>query len=77
MNFKWTPSAIKLLDKIKKDRINDFENKTIKLYSFFQTKKRIFKVIPIPYQTPAFQLYIDGKFYGSYFLKNNEWEFLK
>jgi hypothetical protein len=77
MNFKWTVQSKQIFEELKKEVILNFENKepTKKIRKF--TKKKEFLIIPIPYQSPAFQLFIDGKFYGSFFYKNNEWVFLK
>jgi hypothetical protein len=72
-NFKWTESSLRLLKIIKTKIIENFNNKNPVKISMKTTKKKEFLAVPIPYKSPAFQLYINNKFYTSYFLKDDKW----
>jgi hypothetical protein len=75
MEFKWTNSSLRILKEIKEEIIKNFKNKNIERKEIKITKKKRFLAIPIPYNNPAFQLFIGNKFYKSYFFKNNSyWE---
>jgi hypothetical protein len=73
MNYNWTNQSLKILEQIKKEIIINFKNKEPNKKNRYVTKKKVFVAVPLPYNNPAFQLYINDKFYRSYFFKNNEW----
>ena len=75
--FKWTESSNRLLTIIKKKVIKNFEDRNPQKFKINITKKKNFLVVPIPYNYPAFQLFINDKFYTSYFLKDKKWIILK
>ena len=73
MKFVWTNSSLKVLNIIKNKIIMNYEDKNIIKLNIKITKKKNFLAIPIPNLSPAFMLYINNKFYKSYFFKNKEW----
>lgn len=73
MKFKWTYNSLKVLSEIKKKVIKNFENKTPENFKINLTKKKWFMIKIIPYDNPAFMLYVNDKFLKNYFYKNNEW----
>ena len=73
MKFEWTNSSSKVLDIIKYRITKNYEDKNIEKINIKITKKKHFLAIPIPSTSPAFTLYINDKFYKSYFYKDNSW----
>jgi hypothetical protein len=74
MGIYWTKSSLAVLEEIKEIIINDFKNKNPQKINIKITKKKTLIAVPIPFNKPAFQLFIQDKFYKSYFLKDNKWE---
>lgn len=73
MTFEWTNHSKKILRDIKERVIKQHEQRDRSRFSIKFTKKRTFYVIPIPWSTPAFQLWIDNSFYKSYFYNKGSW----
>lgn len=75
MKFIWTTSSKQALEDIKKQIIeNHNENKREKIRIKF-TKKKWFVAVPIVvFGYPAFDLYINEKYYKNYLFKKNEWK---
>ena len=74
MKFRWTNSSMKVLDRVKNIVILNYEKKEPKKFTIKITKKKEFFVSPIPFNNPAFQLYIQNTFYASYFYIDGIWK---
>lgn len=74
MKLMLTTSARNALKEIKEKMLNQYENKDINRFKIKFTKKKEFLAVPFPFDFPAFQLYLNGKFQNTYFLKNNKWK---
>jgi len=77
MKFNITKRVEELLEEIKAIVIDNFELKQPQKFEIVYTKKKMFLVVPIPFNKPAFQLFVNDKFYKSYFLKEEGWVELK
>jgi len=73
MKFNETERVKELLDEIKEIVIENFNLKNPNKFTIPYTKKKTLLVIPIPFNSPAFQLFVNNKFYKSYFMQNNKW----
>jgi hypothetical protein len=62
-----------LIAEIKEIVLYDFNEKNPIRFSIIYTRKKTFAIVPVPSNKPSFQLYVNGRFYKSYFFKNNEW----
>jgi len=73
-----TNSFDRILDDIKKKAEENYKQKNPEKFSVKITKKKEVQVVPFPYTGPAFQLFINNKFYKSYLKnKNGSWIMLK
>ena len=69
-----TTSSRHAIKKIKTQMILQYENKDVKNFKLKFTKKKTFIAVPIPYTGPAFQLWINGRNYKTYFYKDEQWQ---
>jgi len=73
MTFKLTNNSNRVLEELKEIFIENFNHKIFEKIKIKITKKTHFLAIPIPSTNPAFTLYVNGKFFKSYFYKNEKW----
>ena len=73
MKFEFTNHSRRILNDIKARVISQYNQKNRERFKVKFTKKREFFVIPIPWSSPAFQLWIDNHFYKSYFYNKGVW----
>lgn len=74
MRFLWTTASKKALEEIKARMIIQHNEKNINRFRLKFTKKKEFLAIPVPFTDAAFQLFINGKFYKTYFYQNKKWK---
>lgn len=74
MRLTLTNSSNKALQEIKEAMIKQFEEKNVDRFRLKFTKKKEFVAIPIAFTSPAFQLFINGKFHKTYFLRRKKWD---
>lgn len=78
MMFKLTTTSRKALKEIKEKMIAQFENKDINRLVVKFTKKKEFTAIPSPlFKCPAFQLFVNDKFYKTFVCRDGKWDGLK
>jgi len=54
--------------------LKQYEEGDVNRFKLKFTKKKEFMAVPVPYfNGPSFQLFINDKFYKTYFLHNNRW----
>jgi len=73
MKFLFTTSSRKALKQIKERMIQQYHDKDINKFIIKFTKKKEFIAIPFAYSGPAFQLFLNNKFYKAYFFKEKKW----
>ena len=77
MKFLWTTASRNALKEVKERMIEQHEKKDVSKFKLKFTKKKEFLAIPSPWFTcPAFQLFLNQKFYGTYIFKNEKWSTL-
>lgn len=77
MQYRLSAQMLKSLEQIKRDSISLFDSMKIgeqKRITIKATKHKTLMASLFKVSNPTFRLYINGKYFGLFFLKNGKWE---
>ncbi len=74
MKILWTVASRNALKKVKEQMIKQYMENDVNRFRLKFTKKKEFLAIPFSYDKHGFQLFLNKKFYATYYLTDGEWK---